>query len=100
MVARGAYRELLDAQWTMGALPADHATLKAIVGASTSEWRRAWPYLSPKFPACPDGMLRNPRLEEHRARAVELYNKRKSGADKTNAGKRGQVLLFPPRGEQ
>lgn len=92
LLARGAYRELLDAQWTMGALPADHATLRAIVGATPAEWRKAWPYLEPKFPIGGDGQRRNERLEHHRGVALELHAKRQAGAKKTNAKRWGKVV--------
>ena len=48
LIARGIYRELLDAQWDMGALPNDEMILRRIVGATEAEWKLAWPILSTK----------------------------------------------------
>jgi len=91
LVARGAYRELLDAQWEVGAglepgvLPADPRQLRALVRATPAEWRVAWPLVEPKFPILPTGGRQNRRLEEHRQVALELYLAKKRGADITNA---------------
>lgn len=49
VTAGGAYRELLDVQWSMGSLPADQKELRAMIGATPAEWRTAWPLVEPKF---------------------------------------------------
>jgi uncharacterized protein YdaU (DUF1376 family) len=84
LVSRAIYRELLDAQWEQGGLPADTAILRVISGATPSEWRTGWPHVSPKFTKGPDGLLRNPRLEVHRIKAVALHKQRSKGAETTN----------------
>lgn len=66
-VARGGYRELLDKQWRYGGLPADSGEMREQSRCPEADWPKAWRYIEPKFPICPDGLRRNPRLEEHRA---------------------------------
>ena len=78
LVARGAYRELLDAQWDMASLPADPRELRTIAAATPGEWRTAWPFVEPKFPIGPDGLRRNARLEAHRAKALELHEAKRA----------------------
>jgi uncharacterized protein YdaU (DUF1376 family) len=90
LVARGAYRELLDAQWEVGAglepgvLPADPRQLRALVRATAAEWRVAWQWVEPKFPLISNGGRQNRRLEEHRQEALELYLAKKRSAEGTN----------------
>lgn len=89
LVARGAYRELLDLQWDVGGievgtLPEDAQQLRELVRASAAEWKVAWPYLEPKFPKVQGGGRRNARLEEHRIAAVREYESRRRGARTTN----------------
>jgi len=79
LVARGAYRELLDAQWDMGDLPDDHRELRSIAIATPAEWRISWPFIAPKFPTGADGRRRNPRLEIHRRKAIELFKSQSAG---------------------
>jgi uncharacterized protein YdaU (DUF1376 family) len=85
LAARGAYRELLDAQWDMGSLPDSENALRAIAMAMPTEWRVAWQFVEPKFPIDSDGRRRNPRLETHRIKAVQLVEKQRNGAAATNA---------------
>jgi uncharacterized protein YdaU (DUF1376 family) len=87
LVARGVYRELLDAQWDMGALPNDEEALRAIAVTSPTEWKTAWRYVEPKFPMT-EGGRRNPRLEHHRAVLLRKYHAQRAGAQKTNASRR------------
>ena len=84
LVARGAYRELLDAQWDMGSLPEDSRELRLIVAATPKEWGVCWRLIESKVPVFPDGRRRNPRLEAHRVKAVELITKQRKGAASTN----------------
>jgi uncharacterized protein YdaU (DUF1376 family) len=66
VTAKGVYRELLDAQWDRGVLPADPKELRGLIGATPAEWR-AWASLvEAKFPLCPDGMRRNARCDRDR----------------------------------
>lgn len=73
LIARAIYRELLDISWDAGGLPPDPKTLQSMIGATASEWSRAWPLVAPKFSPGPDGLLRNDRLEKHRTEAIELH---------------------------
>jgi uncharacterized protein YdaU (DUF1376 family) len=93
LIARGAYRELLDAQWdsggaSIGTLPDDEEALRSIVGATPAEWKVAWRFIEAKFPRV-DGGRRNERLESHRKVAVDEFEKRRKGALKTNAKRWG-----------
>lgn len=90
LAARGAYRELLDAQWDMGSLPLDPQQLRAIAAATPAEWRSAWPLIERKFPLCDDDCRRNPRLEVHRAKAEKLRRQHQSGAASTNVKRYGR----------
>ena len=80
---RGHYTTLLFLQWDRLGLPADLASLERLspgVGA-------VWPLLEPKFPVDDDGQRRNQRLEEHRARAIDL-RQRRSAAGRAAAAAR------------
>lgn len=85
---RAIYRELLDAQWIQGSLPNDEKELIRLVGCSRKEWAASWPRVRQKFDLV-DGELKNARLEEHRAKAISLRDKRRFGAQKTNAKRYG-----------
>ncbi len=89
LVARGAYRELLDLQWNLssitqpGLLPDDEEALRFAIRATPREWAIAWPYVEPKFPRVPGGR-QNARLEQHREQAVAKYLRYRKGAELTN----------------
>ena len=89
LVARGAYRELLDAQWDMGDLSESSKALCAIAGATPAEWRIAWPLIERKFPLGPNGRRRNKRLEEHRRKVVEQFNNQSAGGVAGNQARWG-----------
>jgi uncharacterized protein YdaU (DUF1376 family) len=72
LTARGVYRELLDAQWDMGQLPASTEDLAALIGATAAEWQKGWSKCESKFPITEDGMRRNERLEFHRSKSEQL----------------------------
>lgn len=80
LLARGLYRELLDAQWDLGSIPADERALRSMVRATAREWNRVWPIVGPKFVRGADGRLRNSRLEQHRSEALELLEKKRRAA--------------------
>jgi uncharacterized protein YdaU (DUF1376 family) len=91
VTARGIYRELLDSQWELGSLPADSAELQRLIGATNSEWKH-WPIVSPKFPQCSDGLRRNSRLEQHRAKCIERSKKAAASAhQRWNKGGNGHA---------
>ena len=89
LIARAIYRELLDAQWDAGGIPSDQEALRRIVGASVDQWCGAWPLIQPKFELGTDGLLRNPRLEQHRIKSARLYERHRTGAEKTNSKRWG-----------
>lgn len=97
LVARAAYRELLDAQWDMGELPIGQDELRALAGATESEWAIAWPKIESKFPLNCSGR-KNLKLERVRADA-EAYATRKSDAGRrgglASASKRSTVVQRP-----
>jgi uncharacterized protein YdaU (DUF1376 family) len=88
LIARAVYRELLDAQWDLGRLPADPKRLQAIAGASDEEWSIAWPEIESKFPLV-ETSRQNSKLEEHRSKSHDLYEKRAQGARTVNAQRDG-----------
>jgi len=90
LAARGIYRELLDAQWDMGSLPEDPQHLRSIAVATPAEWRVAWPFVEHKFPLVEAGRRRNPRLETHRTKAIQLVEKHRKGATTTNLQRYGK----------
>ena len=92
LISRAVYRELLDASWDIGPLPADAEILRRIVGALPTEWDAAWPLVSAKFETGSDGKLRNARLEEHRAKAFTLWQRHSAGARTTNAKRWPKVV--------
>ena len=92
LLARAVYRELLDASWDMGGLPSEPEILRRIVGATPTEWDTAWPLVATKFEMGSDGKLHNARLEEHRTKAFELWQRRSVGARKTNKKRWGTVV--------
>jgi uncharacterized protein YdaU (DUF1376 family) len=93
VTAKGVYRELLDAQWDMGDLPSEPAELASLIGATPTEWRAGWVKCESKFPICEHGARRNARLEAHRAKSVDLTERRQKGAAKTNAQRYGERAL-------
>jgi uncharacterized protein YdaU (DUF1376 family) len=84
----GHYIRLLVIQWDSGGLPSELERLE-LVSPGVS---RVWPLLSGKFPACDDGLRRNPRMEEHRAKAFELKELRsqagREGGSKSQANRK------------
>jgi uncharacterized protein YdaU (DUF1376 family) len=83
---RGHYLTLLMAQWALGdqGLPSDPKALERISPGLAG----CWQMLESKFPAGPDGRLRNARLEEHRADSIEARDKKVRAAHAANEVKR------------
>lgn len=79
--AIAVYRAMLDVQWMTGGLPNDPELLRATLRVPARDWRAAWPFVAPKFKPGDDGLLRNARLEQHRAVALELSGKRRDAAN-------------------
>jgi len=88
LVARGAYYELLAAQWDLELLPRDAARLRVLIGATPAEWRKVWPHVAGKFPIVGGGR-QNPTLEARRAQAYALRERRRAGAKQTNQARWG-----------
>jgi hypothetical protein len=95
-VARGCYRELLDAQWDLGSLPAESRELRQLIGATAAEWRVSWdPFVAQKFPIGADGRRRNPRLEQHRLRAEGIREVRRKASRLGVEARRRRDKLAP-----
>jgi uncharacterized protein YdaU (DUF1376 family) len=88
-VERALYRSLLDAQWIVGALPADEARLARVAGMASPEefelFQAAWPTVSRKFEPVGEGEIVNKRLEEHRLKAIRLHEQRSSAGQASAA---------------
>lgn len=76
LIGRAVYRELLDIQWLDGSLPADPEKLRALVGATSTQWWAAWCHIEPAFPVTSDGTRRNPQLENLRQQQYQRHQKR------------------------
>jgi uncharacterized protein YdaU (DUF1376 family) len=82
------YLLLLGYQWSLGSLPSDPRKLCKLVRWDADSFERYWPTVSTKFEAL-DGRLVNSRLEQHRAKAFAISEKR-SASGKAGAGSRWQ----------
>lgn len=75
---------LLGYQWSLGSLPADLRKLRKLADWDEGIFERCWKTVRTKFEER-DGRLMNPRLEEHRQKAVALSQKNaasgRKGAD-------------------
>lgn len=89
LAERGAYRELLDYQWEMGALPKDEKRLARLLAITPDEFAEIWPSIRDKFEET-DAGISNKRLEEHRNKAIAQRDKKIHGAEKTNAKRYGE----------
>jgi uncharacterized protein YdaU (DUF1376 family) len=83
MSARGVYREMLTQAWRRGgSLPADCAEIRRAIGATSDEWRRAWPLVKPFWRVDGDRLVNDTQLEiyaESQRRAA-FYRARASHA--------------------
>jgi uncharacterized protein YdaU (DUF1376 family) len=75
VTAKGVYRELLDAQWDLGSLPADPGEIQALIGATKAEFKDWAAKIEAKFPICEDGRRRNLKLEDHRLHSIDRSRK-------------------------
>lgn len=85
---KGHYLTLLMLQWDRGGLPCELAMLERL-SPGVGE---CWLLLEEKFPVAEDGMRRNARLEEHRAKALELRQKRAQAGAKGGSSKARATL--------
>ena len=94
LAERGAYTDLLFAQWNIGPLPADTSRLAAMISCSPRDFAKVWPAIRPKFVETPDGLV-NQRLELHREKTIRLAEKRATAGrkgGKASAEKRQETL--------
>ena len=82
LAQRGAYLELLCAQWLDGSLPDDKDELRAILAVSEPEFSKVWTRVEPMFPVCSDGQRRNEKLSELREKALEKSEKASASVSK------------------
>jgi uncharacterized protein YdaU (DUF1376 family) len=68
---RAAYLLLLAVQWSSGPLPASPREIARILGYDPRAFARLWRRIGVKFQPVPGG-LANPRLEQHRAKALDI----------------------------
>lgn len=68
---RALYIMLLAYQWTAGAIPSDPKRIAKMCQYEFKPFLRLWETVGKKFIAEGNGLI-NPRLEEHRERAVEI----------------------------
>jgi uncharacterized protein YdaU (DUF1376 family) len=94
LAERGAYTDLLFLEWNIGPLPADPARLAAMIGCTPKQFAMVWPTVCKKFVEAPNGLV-NERLELHRARSIEISEKRaavgRSGGIATAAKQRSTL---------
>ena len=94
LAERGAYTDLLFLEWNIGPLPADPARLAAMIGCTSKQFSTVWPTVQQKFSDSPDGLV-NERLELHRAKSIEISEKRAAigrvGGIATAAKQRGTL---------
>jgi uncharacterized protein YdaU (DUF1376 family) len=97
LLARLAYRELIDHEWATGELPVDAERVRTlVVGITKAQWRTVWPLIDAAFPVAGNVRM-NLELEllrKHQTRKhVEL-----SAAGKLGASKRwGKVVPIKGR---
>lgn len=84
-IAVGLYVRCLCKQWTNGSVPADLKTIARATHCDFAEVQEAWPLVGKKFIDQGDGTLKNKRLEEVRARQIEVSEER------SKAGKAGAI---------
>lgn len=80
---RGHYLTLLMVAWDRGSIPAELDQIERLSPGVTA----CWQMLADKFPVAEDGFRRNPRLEKHRGKCVELKGKRVEAAKRAAAAK-------------
>lgn len=92
----GAYIRLLCHQWSKGGIPNDPERISRMAGAMPVP---SLGYVTSKFRLCPDGCLRNDRLEAERVKQEEFRRiqseKGKSGAEKRWKNGPGHAPAMP-----
>jgi len=83
---RGALTTLRDAAWLRnGRLPNQPTAIARLLGLSAEHFEQIWPSIAGWFESAGDGSMYIPELEVERRRALDLLDKRRRGAEKTNA---------------
>lgn len=83
-LARGIYRELLDAHYGEPdcALPGDDVTLAALASVPLKTWLKVKDEIAPWLPALPNGRLQNSRVKHEWTEAQELRTVRREMAQR------------------
>lgn len=92
---RAVYRELLDAQWTLGELPNDPQRLARIARMDLADFEAAWPLVKTKFRVVRKGkisVLLNERLEDHRLKAERLVDQRRAASEAAGQARRNRAI--------
>lgn len=92
---RAVYRELLDAQWTLGELPNDPQRLARIARMDLADFEAAWPLVKTKFRVFRRGkisVLLNERLEDHRLKAERLVDQRRAASEAAGQARRNRAI--------
>lgn len=90
-VERALYRELLDAQWMLGKLPADTERLARVADMTHDEFLDAWKTVKEKFELV-DGCFVNKKMEQHREKAERLQEQRRTAAQASVETRRKRAL--------
>ena len=97
---RGIYRDLLDACWRDGSLPAHEDTLQRIACVTDIEWRRSWPAVRDKFEAR-DGRLWNSKVDSKRPEIVKAKEDRRAGGRaRSSTAQRANGKFAPAENQQ
>ena len=91
------YLLLLGHQWSIGSLPADPDLCRRLVRFERRLFSRCWQVVSRKFVE-KDGRLVNETLERHRARSLEIQEKRALAGSKGGAAKAAKEKQNPSKG--
>lgn len=91
---RSLYLLCLAHQWELGSLPAEPRKLRKLVDYEPDSFERWWPTVSAKFIDTGSGRIGNARLEEHRAKSIEISQ------SKASAGKAGAAARWGKDGNR
>lgn len=91
------YLLLLGHQWSIGSLPAEPDLCRRLVRFERRLFSRCWRVVSHKFVE-KDGRLINETLERHRARSLEIQEKRALAGSKGGAAKAAKEKQNPSKG--
>ena len=86
---RDCYRNLLDANWMHGDLPADEDALLPLSLQREKVFQKTWPKVKHLFPPTDSGRLCNPKVAAKRPDILKQKVKQREGAKKTNESRSG-----------